>query len=258
VQRARLTDELSGLAALRARATTVAADERILELPLAALKASPPVRGHVLETLLHAGVGRSARGAPREADCCHCCYDGPETAPDHACDGLPINSFVPRARPQPAAEVALDRIPELLGESERAAGHPRCLRSGPTLRLQRRDHGQQERPQLRVRSAGRLVIASLAGTLIVSPSSTSSWMVVGMALQGLEPERELGADGLGPDGGGLREGHVLVDAVVGAARGHRGEVEAVEIGEEAVEVLGVGVMGGTARAASCATRGGRE
>ena len=67
------------------------------------------------------------------------------------------------------------------------------------------------------------------------------------ALQGLE--RELGADGLGPDGGGLREGHVLVDAVVGAARGHRGEVEAVEIGEEAVEVLGVGVMGGTARAA---------
>ena len=48
----------------------------------------------------------------------------------------------------------------------------------------------------------------------------------------------------GPMAVASAKGNVLADAVVGVPRGHRGEVEAVEIGEEAVEVLGVGGHGG--------------
>src|SRR5207245_8937927 len=59
VQRPRLAGELACLAALRAGAgAAVAASERLLELPLAALEAAPAVRVRALNTIARRGAGR--------------------------------------------------------------------------------------------------------------------------------------------------------------------------------------------------------
>ena len=61
VQRPRLAGELACLAALRAGVgAAVAANERLLELPLAALEAAPAVRVRALNTVQRGSVGRPA------------------------------------------------------------------------------------------------------------------------------------------------------------------------------------------------------
>ena len=83
MQRPRLADELAGRAALRAGVgAAVAANERLLELPLAVLEAAPAVRVRALDTLQHGSVGRSACGATCEADGRPYDDERPESAPD--------------------------------------------------------------------------------------------------------------------------------------------------------------------------------
>src|SRR5207244_10281924 len=89
VQRPRLAGELACLAVFRAGVgAAVAANERLLELPLATLETAPAVRVRALDTIQRGSVGRPACRAAREADGCPDSHEGPETASDHACEGL--------------------------------------------------------------------------------------------------------------------------------------------------------------------------